>query len=242
MFAEKIEESLAELAISAADFSELVIRLLDYGVLCRDESQIESLLYDRYLQCSDLLEDYLSVIKMRIQHDSRFCFVRIFPPGAVVPGMADDDHSAFNSGFRHRPGQQEIALILVLRVEYEQALRDGQVDDKGCVMLALEGLVVAYKNLLKRPLPDTAGERKQLFRRLRQLRLIRYNSDQELDFAEGWISIHPSITSFVSDEVLASLSPAEDADNNGSEETGGAVLSDSGDSGDSGVAGDKDVL
>ena len=212
MFAEKIEEELRELGINADEFSELLIRLLDYGVLCRDESQIEGLLYDRYLQCSDLIEDYLSVIKIRIQHDSRFSFVRIFPPGAAVPGMADDDHSAFNSGFRQRPSQQEVALILVLRVEYEKALRDGQVDDKGCVMLALEGLAIAYKNLLKRPLPDTASERKSLFKRLRQLRLIRYDTEHELDFGEGWISIHPSITRFVNDEVLVSLSSPEGLD------------------------------
>ena len=217
MFAEKIEEGLSELGISADEFSELLIRLLDYGVLCRDESQIESLLYDRYLQCSDLIEDYLGVIKIRIQHDSRFSFVRIFPPGAAVPGMADDDHSAFNSGFRQRPSQQEVALILVLRVEYEKALRDGQVDDKGCVMLALEGLAIAYKNLLKRPLPDTASDRKNLFKRLRQLRLIRYDTEHELDFAEGWIRIHPSITRFVNDEVLANLRPPENVEPNSSD-------------------------
>jgi len=216
MFSEKIEEELSELGISADEFSQLLIRLLDYGVLCRDESQIESLLYDRYLQCSDLVEDYLDIIKIRIQHDSRFSFVRIFPPGAVAPGMTDDDHSAFNSGFRQRPSQQEVALILVLRVEYEKALRDGQVDDKGCVMLALEGLAIAYKNLLKRPLPDTASERKSLFKRLRQLRLIRYDTEHELDFAEGWISIHPSITRFVNDEVLANLTSLDSVEPNSS--------------------------
>ena len=235
MFAEKIEEELRELGINADEFSELLIRLLDYGVLCRDESQIEGLLYDRYLQCSDLIEDYLSVIKIRIQHDSRFSFVRIFPPGAAVPGMADDDHSAFNSGFRQRPSQQEVALILVLRVEYEKALRDGQVDDKGCVMLALEGLAIAYKNLLKRPLPDTASERKSLFKRLRQLRLIRYDTEHELDFGEGWISIHPSITRFVNDEVLASLSSPEGLDKDSSTGNNHPEQQDKNEEGDSDV-------
>lgn len=235
MFAEKIEEGLSELGINADEFSELLIRLFDYGVLCRDESQIEALLYDRYLQCSDLVEDYLRVIKIRIQHDSRFFFVRIFPPGAVVPGMADDDHSAFNNGFRQRPSQQEVALILVLRVEYEKALRDGQVDDKGCVLLALEGLAIAYKNLLKRPLPDTASERKTLFKRLRQLRLIRYDTEHELDFGEGWISIHPSITRFVNDEVLLNLSSSEGLDKNFSDAYNSPVQQDNSEEGDSDV-------
>jgi len=209
MFAEKIEEVLSELSISSEEFSELLIRLLDYGVLCRDESQIESLLYDRYLQCSELVEDYLAVIKIRLQHDSRFSFVRIFPPGAVVPGMADDDHSTFNSGFRQRPSQQEVALILVLRVEYEKALRDGQVDDKGCVILALEGLAIAY--------------------------LIRYNAEHELDFAEGWISIHPSITRFVNDAVLANLAAPEDLKHKASEAINSSVQQNNSEEGDSDV-------
>lgn len=204
-----LQQSLQELSISDDEFSELVIRLLDYGVINRTESQIESTLYDRYLQCAQLVEAYLSVIKVRIQHDRKFCFVRVFPPGAVVPGMVDDEHSAFNSGFRSKPSQQEVAVILVLRVEYEKALREGQVDEKGCVMLPLEGLAIAMKNLLKRSLPENAGERRLIFKRLRQLRLIHFNSDFDVDSSECWISIQPSITSFVSDEVLAQLYPAE---------------------------------
>jgi len=207
-----IEQALKSLPISNEEFSELVIRLLDYGVITRSESQVESALYDRYLQCAELVEDYLSVIRVRLQHDRRFSFVRAFPPGAEIPGMPDDEHSPFNSGFRAKPSQQEVAVIIALRVEYEKALREGQVDDKGCVMLPLEGLAIALKNLLQRSLPEQLSERKNIFKRLKQLRLIHFNSDSELDTAESWISIQPSITSFVSDEVLAHLYPEDQAD------------------------------
>lgn len=210
MFDNALNDALKDSHITQDEFSELLIRLLDYGVITRDESQIENALYDRYLQCAALVEDYLSVIKVRIQHDRKFCFVRIFPPGAVVPGMPDDEHSAFNGGFRSRPTQQEVAVILALRVEYEKALREGMVDDKGCVMLPLEGLAISLKNLLKRSLPESAGERKTLFKRLRQLRLIQFNSETEFDSAESWMSIQPSITSFVNDDVLEHLYPADD--------------------------------
>ena len=207
MFTSHIKEALKDLHISEDEFSELMIRLLDYGVITRDESQIESQLYDRYIQCAQLVEDYLSVIKVRIQHDSKFCFVRVFPPGATVPSLPDDEHSAFNGGLRVRPNQQEIAVILALRVEYEKSLREGLVDDKGCVALPLESLAIALKNLLKRSLPELSGERKSIFRRLRQLRLIHFNSDADLDSAECWINIQPAITSFVNDDVLAHLYP-----------------------------------
>ncbi|MBU2986788.1 DUF4194 domain-containing protein [Saccharophagus degradans] len=206
-----LEEQLKPAGLSREEFSEVVIRLLDYGVICRDESQIEASLYDRYLQCANTVEDYLAVIGVRIQHDRQFCFLRVFPPGANVPGMADEDSSPFNSGFRAKPNQQEVAAILVLRAEYEKSLREGQVDEKGRAMLSLEGLAIAMNNLLKRALPDGLVERKNLFRRLRQLRLVHFNTEDELDNSESWLSIQPSITSFVSDEVLSTLLEQSDA-------------------------------
>ena len=207
-----IEASLKDLNLSVDEFSELIIRLLDYGVINRDESQVESRLYDRYIQCDELVEDYLSILKVRIQHDRKFCFIRIFPPGSTVPGMIDIDEGAFNAGFRVRPTQQEVAAILVLRVEYEKSLREGKVNEKGCVLIPLEGLAISFQNLLRRSLPDSMGERKNIFKRLRQLRLIDFNAEAELDSAESWISIQPSITSFVSDDVLSTLYPPQAAD------------------------------
>ena len=59
------------------------------------------------------------------------------------------------------------------------------------------------------------GERKTIFRRLRQLRLIDFNAEVDLDSPESWISIQPSITSFVSDDVLTALYPTEVADKSG---------------------------
>lgn len=203
-----IEESLKKLGLSRNEFSELLIRLLDYGVLSREESQIEAQLYDRYLQCQELVDEYLSLLQVRIQHDAKFSFVRIYPPGAKVPGLQDEEHNPFNQGFRTKTSQMEVAVILVLRVEYEKSLREGLVDDKGCVLLSLEGLAISLKNLLKRNLPESQLERNLVFRHLRQLRLIKFNSEANLESEDSWISIQPGINSFVSDEVLQELYPS----------------------------------
>lgn len=205
MFQVELDSALAEKGISTDEFSELMIRLMDYGVITRGESQVETLLYDRFLRCQALVESYLNIIKVRLLHDSQFCFVRLFPPGASVPGMVDDEHVKNTTGFRLRPSQIEIAVMLVLRVEYEKALREGLIDDQGQVLVSLESLSLAMKNLLKRPLSDNHQERRQLFKRLRHLRLIHYNADLEQPAEEVWFSIQPSITSFVNDDVLADL-------------------------------------
>ncbi|RLT88901.1 MULTISPECIES: DUF4194 domain-containing protein [unclassified Ketobacter] len=202
---EQLQQNLAAKRFTLDEFSELLIRLLDYGVLSRDESQIETLLYDRYVQLEDLVLDYLSPMQVRVQHDARFGFVRLFPPGAKVPGLPDDDNQPFSGGFRTSLTQSEIAAVLVLRAEYDKALREGQVDDLGCVLLSLEGFGIAMRNLLNRTLPEKKTERGLLFRRLRQLRLIHFISSSDDMADDAWLKIRPSITSFVSEAVLEQI-------------------------------------
>ena len=209
---ELLKQKLASKQFSEDEFSELLIRLLDYGVICRDESQIEEQLYDRYLQLQDLLEDYLAPLRLRIQHDKRFHFVRVFPPGARVPGLPDDDNQPFNGGLRASLNQQEVAAVLILRAEYDKALREGQVDDEGAVMLSLEAMSIASRNLLNRTLPEKKTERAQLFRRLRQLRLVHYAQGSDVMQPDSWLKIRPTITSFVNDAVLQQLGENADAE------------------------------
>lgn len=201
---QQLEQKLEKEGVLLKEFSELAIRLMDYGVICRDESQVEQILYDRYLRIEGLVQDYVSLIGVRIQHDKRFQFVRCYPPGAQVPGLEDDDQP-FNGGFRVRLSQNEVALVLVLRSQYDKALREGQVDEHGCVMISLESLSIALKNLLSRNLPENLTERKTLFRRLRQLRLIQLSNEDALSSAEFWFKIRPMIMSYVSDDVLSEL-------------------------------------
>ena len=200
-----LNEKLASLQISADEFSEILIRLLDYGVIYREESQIEQKLYDRFVQCEALVEDYLTLLAIRVQHNRRFTFVRIFPPGASVPDMQDDEHSPFNGGLRARLTQMEVALILVARIEYAKQLRDANVDENGCVLVSVEGISIAFTNLLKRSLPENITERRALFRRLRQLRLLSYQQEDDLENPEAWLKIRPAITSMVTEDALNAL-------------------------------------
>lgn len=206
-----IEKAVEEQGLALRDFSELLVRLLDYGVICRDESQIEQQLYDRYVRLQEQADEYLSVLGIRVLHDARFQYVRLFPPGAQVPGMDEEDNPS--PAFRSRLTQQEVALILILRVQYDKALREGAVDEQGAVLLSFETLNIALKNLLKRSLPEQSTERKALFRRLRQLRLIQIHHEDAFLEGDSLLKIRPMIMSYVSDDVLAELmtsAPAED--------------------------------
>lgn len=197
-----LEQQLSTHNLDLQDWRALLQRLLDYGVLCRDDSQVEADFYDQFVRVHDLVDEYLSLMGIRFQHDPHFRFVRIIPPGARVPGLEDESDEPFGGGFRQRLNQHEIALILVLRAEYDKSLREGLIDEQGCAALSLEAVALAMKNLLRRALPENVGERRQTFKRLRQLRLIHYVQEADLDQTESWIKIRPLIINLVTNEWL----------------------------------------
>ncbi len=188
-----------------SDWLELIQRLLDYGVLCRDESRVEADLYDRFVRIESLVDDYLSLMGLRLHHDSRFEYVRLIPPGARVPGLEDETDTPFNGGFRSKLNQHEVAVILTLRTEYDKSLREGKIDEAGCVSLSIETLALALKNLLGRSLPENQLERKQLFKRLRQLRVIRYGADADLLHGDTWLKVRPMVVNLVTNELVEQL-------------------------------------
>src|SRR5690606_14214567 len=112
---EALQARLAERGVSSAEFSDLMIRLLDRGGLCRGDSQREAELYDRFLQVRGLVVDYLGALRIRLLHEPRFHLLRVVPPGAEGPGLPDTE--ADSHALRQGLSQQEVALILVLRSE-----------------------------------------------------------------------------------------------------------------------------
>ena len=209
MLSEYLNERLEQAGLELDEFRELLIRLLNYGVLCRAESQIEQQLYDRYQRIPLLVQDTLDLLGVRLHHDERFETIRLYPPGSRVPGMEDAEHQAWSGSLRRRLSQAEVALLLVLRIQYDKALREGQVDENGYVAESLESLAVAMKNLLGRGLPEKLTERRRLFLRLRQLRLIDFRQEEDIDNSEAWLRIHPMIVEFVNDEAITALEQGE---------------------------------
>ena len=113
--------------------------------------------------------------------------------------------SHLDAGLRSRLNQHEVALVLVLRAEYDKALREGSIDEQGCATLSLEAIAMAMKSLLRRSLPENLGERRQAFKRLRQLRLINFFAESDIDSTESWIKIRPLIINLVNNEWLEQI-------------------------------------
>ena len=206
---EFLVSQLEKLDIGVNEFQELVIRLLNYSVVVRDESQTEQLMYDRLIRCQQLVEDYLAIMGIQLYLDNRFEYARVFPPSSEIPGIKEATEQAWSGSLRQRLSQYETALVLVIRAQYEKALREGKIDEKGFALESIESLIIASKNLLGRSLPEKLTERKRLFLKLRQLRLIDYRVDEAFESEEGWIKIHPMIISFVNQSCILTQAKAE---------------------------------
>lgn len=202
---EYLETRLNSSAVSLDELRELLIRLMNYGVLVREDSQTSREMYDRFVRIEELAGEALALHGIELYHDRRFEYVRLYPPGSRMPGMDQAEDQAFGGSLRSRLSQNEVALILVLRAQYDKAVREGKIDERGYATELLEAISLAMKNWLSRSLPEKATERRALFRRLRQLRLIEYREEDDLDQAEAWVRIHPMIVDFVSTDAIDAL-------------------------------------
>ena len=200
-----LESRLESAAVTYDQLQELLIRLLNYGVLVRDESQTTRELYDRFRRVEQVVVEALDLDGIELHHERKFEYVRLYPPGSRRPGMDHAEDQAFGGSLRARLSQHEVALILVLRAQYDKAVREGKLDDRGFATEPLEAIGLAMKNWLGRSLPEKATERRNVFKRLRQLKLIEYREDDDLEQAEAWIRVHPMIVDFVSNEAIEAL-------------------------------------
>ena len=207
MLNDYIEKRLETAAVSLEQLRELLVRLLNYGVLVRAESQTELELYDRFVRVEELAGELLSLYRIQLYHDRRFEYVRLYPPGSRTPEMDFAEEQAFGGSLRTRPSQHEVALMLVLRAQYDKAVREGKIDERGYASEPLEAISLAMKNWLNRSLPEKATERRGVFKRLRQLRLIEYREEEDLEQAEAWVRIHPMIVDFVNADAIDPLQP-----------------------------------
>lgn len=205
-----IEERLEPSAVTLEQLQELLVRLLNYGVLVREDSQVVRELYDRFVRIEELVSEVLSLYGIRVHHDRRFEYVRLYPPGSRTPGMDFAEEHAFGGSLRARLTQNEVALVLVLRAQYDKAVREGKIDERGYATEPLEAISLAMKKWLNRSLPERLLDRREVFKRLRKLRLIDYRDEDQLDQIEAWIRIHPMIVDFVSTEAIEALQSEKD--------------------------------
>ena len=98
----------------------------------------------------------------------------------------------------------ETLLLLVLRQRYDEAMRQGMVEDEGVVTVELPDLQEAYQALVGRAMPDV-GSLRELARTLRRWgvgRLVESEGDDPQPFH---LQVRPAIVDIVGEQWLQRL-------------------------------------
>lgn len=204
----ELREKLAVANIGMERFRELLVRLLSYGVIVRDEDPKEQLLYDDARRVESLLCDYLEVAGLLLHHDANAQFYRLYGPGAVVDGLPEDTLPPAPS-LKARLSVDFVAAAIALRFLYQEKLNQGLVDNQAEVMVSFEDIAATMQNHLKRQLPEGNTARMDLLAELKRHRLLRFSSTFSPADEDAYLAIRPTILGVVSNEAL---STALDAD------------------------------
>ncbi len=207
---EYIEKSLDKQNLKLERFQEIVSRLLAWGLIVRDEDGVEQRLYDDARRIEELLREYFSLAGFRLMHDMKNEFFRLYAPGAQIPGVADDEFEPQPS-LRSKLSADFVAAALALRFLFQQGLAEGggRLTDKGEVLIRFEELAATQQTQLKRPLPETAGDREKLIKDLKRHRLIHIGSSFTLEDEDAFIAIRPTILGIISEDALVAALEAE---------------------------------
>lgn len=203
-----VNEQLALANLKHERLREILTRLMAYGVIVRDEDRVEQLLYDDARRIESLLEDYFDVAGFRLHHDSTNQFYRLYVAGAVVDGLPEDSFEA-TPALRARVSPDFVAMALALRFLYQNKLNTVDIQPQGEVLISFEEIAATMQTQLKRPLPNSMGDKMALLAELKRHRLLRYSAEFAIADEDALLAIRPTILGIVSNDAL---SAALDAD------------------------------
>lgn len=213
MLTNQIHEQLATQNLKLERFQEIVTRLLASGIVVREEDGVEQRMYDDARRIEELLSEWFFLMSFRLVHDIKNEYFRLYAPGAQIPGIADADGEPVVA-LRARLSADFVAAALALRFMYQQGLADGggRVTNAGEVLISFEELAATMQTQVKRSLPATPTERKNLLAELKKHRLIQYGSHFSMADEDALIAVRSTILGIISDDALATALEAEGVD------------------------------
>ena len=197
-------ENLQPSGLKLDRLQEVAARLFAYGIVVRDEDGIEARLYDDARRMESLLTEYFSLAGFFLYHDTKAEFFRLYAPGAQAPGITPEDSEPAPS-LRAKLSPDFVAAALALRFLYQRGPTEGgsNLTDEGEVLIRFDELATTLQTQLKRPLPESAGDRDKLLRELKRHRLIRVSATFSMSDEDALIAIRQTILGIVSDDALA---------------------------------------
>jgi len=172
---------------TVADFERAAYRLVTEQVLYASDRHART----TYHLVEDHFDDYLAALAplgIRLERNAHYRYVVALP--AHAEGVAVT--------------LEETLLLLVLRQRYDEAARQGNIEELGEVVVELPELQEAYQALIARPMPEV-GSLRALARTARRWGVARL-VESELDDPQPFhLRVRPAIVDIVGETWLQRL-------------------------------------
>ena len=181
------------------DFERAAYRLVAEQVLYASDRLSRT----TYHLIEDHFDDFaaaLAPLGMRVERNAHYRYVVALP----------------THGEGAQVSLEETLLLLVLRQRYDEAMRQGQIEEQGEVMVELPDLQEAYPALAGRAMPDT-GILRTLAKTLRRWGVSRLVDSEPDDPQPFYLMVRPAIVDVVGEQWLHRLDQ-HNRDEGGSED------------------------
>lgn len=181
------------------DFERAAYRLVAEQVLYASDRLSRT----TYHLIEDHFDDFaaaLAPLGMRVERNAHYRYVAALP----------------THGEGAQVSLEETLLLLVLRQRYDEAMRQGQIEEQGEVMVELPDLQEAYPALAGRAMPDT-GILRTLAKTLRRWGVSRLVDSEPDDPQPFYLMVRPAIVDVVGEQWLHRLDQ-HNRDEGGSED------------------------
>lgn len=181
------------------DFERAAYRLVAEQVLYASDRLSRT----TYHLIEDHFDDFaaaLAPLGMRVERNAHYRYVVALP----------------THGEGAQVSLEETLLLLVLRQRYDEAMRQGQIEEQGEVMVELPDLQEAYSALAGRAMPDT-GILRTLAKTLRRWGVSRLVDSEPDDPQPFYLMVRPAIVDVVAEQWLHRLDQ-HNRDEGGSED------------------------
>lgn len=205
-----IESKIEDSHVSINEFGDIIIYLMNHGVICRTEKGThsehdpskETELYDKLVRVKEEVADYLSIIGMALYHNEEFQSVRIYAPDAEYPHDNEIKEEG-SSLMRFSIGKDLSAALIICYILYEEKRNEGSLEDNFTSVISQLEFMSAFSTILGMDYDAsrTKGQKDEMYKSLKKLRAINYHSDF-LGSVEYPLIIRPLIYDIILEDTV----------------------------------------
>lgn len=191
-------EQVESEGLDIEDFQMVTTYLLEYGVICREDSEKEKRYYDYFVRLESIIIDYLNLININVVRDEDLESIRLYAPGSPTPEnlQIDEVKSSMSMSFN----SEESAYLIALALLYHERLMKGEIESDATIEVDMVDFNIAL-SVIGVTANENKTVREEALKTLQRVRVVKFVSGVLVDEDKPLI-VRPYINQIVLPEII----------------------------------------